>query len=193
MRNQPKRLEDRQVCFAVLRRLLLTRDTFRLGVIQVHIPYTSYRASDCVCVCWSYVRSALSTITTRSVSAHVAFRRRLSNRVRDTFATTKRRQSNTRTSFQCALLPMPLATLPTFWVSSPLSCIRQVFFLLNIQNCEFCKNSKSKLLTLEHSKQAPSHTYAKNNCAVHPPNSQWSYTARKSSRCSRVKLFSFKF
>lgn len=67
------------------------------------------------------------------------------------------------------------------------------FFLLNIQNCEFCKNSKSKLLTLEHSKQAPSHTYAKNNCAVHPPNSQWSYTARKSSRCSRVKLFSFKF
>lgn len=35
------------------------------------------------------------------------------------------------------------------------------YFLLNIQNCEFCKNSKSKLLTLEHSKQAPSYTHVK--------------------------------
>lgn len=85
--------------------------TFRLGVIHVvHVCiYVCVQYIQIQCVSF-YVRSALSTITTRSVSAHVAFRRRAwSNRVRDTFATRKRDANpfQTRTSFQCAL--------PTFW------------------------------------------------------------------------------
>lgn len=109
-----------------------------------------------------YVRSALSTITTRSVSAHVAFRRRAwSNRVRDTFATRKRDANPIQSNPNPDKFSVRFAHILGSAVFISFSLLRQkkrrekkyIFKIVN-----FAKNSKSKLLTLEQTANRPRHT-----------------------------------